>query len=295
MRGVFYLRTVDEARALRGALHDAKRLVVIGAGFIGLEVAAIARKRAIVTTVIDIDNRPMARAVSPQMSGYILGLHTAAGAEVILNTSVEEIEGCDGTVQSVRLASGEKIAADVVLIGIGAAPNVDLALGASLQVDNGILADEYLTTSDSDISAIGDCASFLAQHGQRVRLESVQNATDQARSVAAKLLGRSQPYAAIPWFWSDQGDTKLQIVGLVSGCGEMLVSGNPGEHSFSVFCFREGKLAGIESVNRPADHMAGRRLLKLSSAIQIESVVAANFDMKVLEADVRARELEAMQ
>lgn len=106
------------------------------------------------TTVIDIDNRPMARAVSPQMSGYILGLHTAAGAEVILNTSVEEIEGCDGTVQSVRLASGEKIAADVVLIGIGAAPNVDLALGASLQVDNGILADEYLTTSDSDISAI---------------------------------------------------------------------------------------------------------------------------------------------
>ena len=295
LRGVFYLRTVDEARALRGALHDAKRLVVIGAGFIGLEVAAIARKRAIVTTVIDIDNRPMARAVSPQMSGYILGLHTAAGAEVILNTSVEEIEGCDGTVQSVRLASGEKIAADVVLIGIGAAPNVDLALGASLQVDNGILADEYLTTSDSDISAIGDCASFLAQHGQRVRLESVQNATDQARSVAAKLLGRSQPYAAIPWFWSDQGDTKLQIVGLVSGCGEMLVSGNPGEHSFSVFCFREGKLAGIESVNRPADHMAGRRLLKLSSAIQIESVVAANFDMKVLEADVRARELEAMQ
>ncbi len=295
LSGVFYLRTADEARAIRHALLVAKRLVIIGAGFIGLEVAAFACKRGIATTIVDIDARPMARAVSVQMSEYFLGLHTAAGAEVILKGSVEEIEGCDGTVQSVRLTSGEKIAADAVLIGIGAVPNVELAQEASLQVNNGILTDEYLTTSDSNISAIGDCASFPALDGRRIRLESVQNATDQARAVAAKLLGSARPYTAVPWFWSDQGDTKLQIVGLVSGCDEALVSGNPGQHNFSVFCFRGKKLAGIESVNRPVDHMAGRRLLKLSSAIPIESVVAAKFDMKALESDIRARELEATQ
>lgn len=295
LRGVFYLRTVDEADALRAALRDAKRLVVIGAGFIGLEVAAVACKRGIATTIVDIDKRPMSRAVSPQMSEYFMGLHTEAGAEIMLSRSVEAIEGRDGVVQSVRLNSGEQIRADVVLIGVGATPNVDLATDALLQVNNGIVTDEYLTTSDQSISAIGDCASLPAAHGERIRLESVQNATDQARAVAAKLLGRGQPYSATPWFWSDQGETKLQIVGLVSGCDEMLVSGDPSEHSFSVFCFRGGKLSGIESINRPADHMAGRRLLKLSSAIPIESVVGAKFDMKAIEADVRSREPEVVQ
>lgn len=293
LRGIFYLRTVGDADAFRKALNQANRLVIIGAGFIGLEVAAVARKRGIATTVIDIDSRPMARAVSRQMSDYFLSLHAAAGAEVLLSRSVLEIEGANGGVRAVRLNTGERIAADLILIGVGATPNVELAVTAGLDVDNGIMVDEHLTTSDPNISAIGDCASFPVMHGQRTRLESVQNATDQARSVAAKLLGTPRPYASVPWFWSDQGNTKLQIVGLVAGCEEVLVSGDPHEHSFSIFCFREKKLVGIESVNRPADHMAGRKLLQTRAAISPEQLVASGFDVKALEADVRLRELEA--
>lgn len=293
LRGIFYLRTVGDAESFRKALNQAERLVIIGAGFIGLEVAAVARKRGIATTVIDIDARPMARAISQQMSDYFLDLHTAAGAEILLNRGVLEIEGTNGDVRAVRLSTGERIAADLVLIGVGAAPNVELAVMAGLDVDNGIVVDEHLTTSDPNISAIGDCASFPASHGQRTRLESVQNATDQARSVAAKLLGTPRPYMNVPWFWSDQGNTKLQIVGLVPGCDEVLVSGDPREHSFSIFCFREKKLVGIESVNRPADHMAGRKLLQTRATVSPEQLVAAKFDVKALEADVRSRELEA--
>jgi 3-phenylpropionate/trans-cinnamate dioxygenase ferredoxin reductase subunit len=294
LQGVHYLRTADEAGEFRSVLKVAKRLVVVGAGFIGLEVAALARQHGIATTVVDIEARPMSRAVSQPVSDYFTEWHAAAGVTFLLNQSVASFDAADGKVAGVRLASGECLPADVVLIGVGALPNIDLAEQAGLRIANGIAVDSYLTTSDANVSAIGDCASFPSPSGQTIRLESVQNAADHARSVAGKLIGKRQPYNAVPWFWSDQGNLKLQIVGLVANSDELLVSGDPAEHSFSVFCFREKRLVGIESVNRPADHMAGRRLLKSNQPIDPNQIVAANFDLSTLQNALSSHAVEVL-
>ncbi len=291
--GIFYLRTIADAEALRGRLEQVKHLVVIGAGFIGLEVAAVARKRGVATTVIDIASRPMARAVSSLMSDYFHSLHARDGATIHMNTGVAAIDGVDGRVTGVKLGTGERLAADIVLVGIGVVPNVEPAAAAGLVVNNGIVVDEFLTTGDPNISAIGDCAAFpFGADGMLTRLESVQNATDQGRALAAKLVGRPMRYASVPWFWSDQKDIKLQIVGLTTGHDEVLVSGEIDEGCFSVFCFRRRILVGIESVNRPADHMAGRRLLKHGVRLSPEQVTAAQFDVKAMEIQARAAALE---
>lgn len=292
--GVCYLRTAADADVLRAKLEQAKHLVVIGAGFIGLEVAAAARRRGIATTVLDIASRPMARAVSSLMSDYFHGLHAKDGATIHMNIGVAAIDGADGRVTGVELSTGERLVADLVLAGIGVVPNVELAATAGLQVNNGIVVDEFLTTGDPNISAVGDCAAFpFGAEGMLTRLESVQNATDQARALAAKLAGRSVRYASVPWFWSDQNDIKLQIVGLTAGHDEVLVSGEIDEGRFSVFCFKEKTLVGIESVNRPADHMAGRRLLKHDVRLSPEQVSAAQFDVRAMEIQARAAALEA--
>jgi 3-phenylpropionate/trans-cinnamate dioxygenase ferredoxin reductase subunit len=291
--GVFYLRTLAEAEVLRDRFEQAKHLVVIGAGFIGLEVAAVARKRGIATTVLDIAARPMARAVSALMSDYFYGLHSRSGTTVRMNVGVSAIEGVGGRVAGVKLDTGERLAADLVLVGIGVIPNIELAAAAGLPVNNGVVVDEFLTTGDTGISAVGDCAAFpFGAAGTLTRLESVQNAADQARVVAAKLAGRPVRYASVPWFWSDQNETRLQIVGLTAGHDEVLVSGDLDEGCFSVFCFRRKILVGIESVNRPADHMAGRRLLKHDVWLSPEQVTAAQFDIKAMEIEVRAAALE---
>ena len=291
--GVCYLRTAADAEVLRAKLEHAKHLVVIGAGFIGLEVAAVARKRGIATTVLDIASRPMARAVSSLMSDYFHGLHAKSGAKIHMNADVAAIDGVDGKVTRIQLGIGARLAADLVLVGIGVVPNAELAASAGLLVDNGIVVDEFLTTGDPNISAIGDCAAFPAgADGMLTRLESVQNAVDQGRVLAAKLVGRQMRYASVPWFWSDQGDVKLQIVGLAAGHDEVLVSGEIDDGCFSVFCFRRKNLVAIESVNRPADHMAGRRLLKHNVRLSPEQVTAAQFDIKAMEIQARAAALE---
>jgi 3-phenylpropionate/trans-cinnamate dioxygenase ferredoxin reductase subunit len=292
--GIAYLRTLADAEALRARLEQCKNLVVIGAGFIGLEVAAVARKRGIKTTVLDIAPRAMGRAVSSRMSDYFHDLHTRNGATLRMNVGIASICGDKGRVTGIEFGNGEQLAADLVLVGIGVVPNVELAAAAGLSVNNGIVVDEFMTTSDPNISAIGDCAAFpFGAAGNLVRLESVQNATDQGRAVAAKLAGRPVRYASVPWFWSDQGDVKLQIVGLTVGHDEVLVSGEPEAGCFSAFCFKQGELVGIESVNRPADHMAGRRLLKHEMRLSPEQVVAMNFDVKAMEIYARAAVMEA--
>lgn len=291
--GVFYLRTVSDAGAFKARLDHAKRLVIVGAGFIGLEVAAAARKRGIATTIIDTASRPMARAVSPLMSDYFYNLHVEGGAAIHMNVGVAAVDGVDGRVTGVTLDSGERLAADLVLVGIGVIPNAELAVDARLSVENGIVVDEFLTTSDPDISAIGDCAAFpFGSDGMLTRVESVQNATDQGRALAAKLVGRQVRYASVPWFWSDQGNIKLQIVGLTVGHDEVLISGEIDEGCFSIFCFREKTLVGIESVNRAVDHMAGRRLLKHNIRLTPAQVAAARFDVKAMEINTRPAVLE---
>ncbi|MEH2510433.1 3-phenylpropionate/trans-cinnamate dioxygenase ferredoxin reductase subunit [Nitrobacteraceae bacterium AZCC 1564] len=292
-RGVFYLRTIADARGFGEQLERAKRLVIIGAGFIGMEVAATARKRSIDTTVLDIAPRPMARAITAATANFFHNFHSSLGTKIRLGVEVSEIVVENGAAAGVLLQTGERVDADLILVGIGVIANSELASEAGLAVQNGILVDEYLKTEDQNISAVGDCAAFPVRSLGNIRIESVQNATDQARCVAARLAGRVDCYTNVPWFWSDQSTIKLQIVGLVSGHDDVLVAGSPDEACFSAFCFRNGSLVGIESVNRPADHMAGRRLLRHGIPISQDQVEDFKFDVKALEAYARTAALEA--
>jgi 3-phenylpropionate/trans-cinnamate dioxygenase ferredoxin reductase subunit len=256
-------------------------VVVAGAGFIGLELAAVASKLGKQVTVIEPLARCMSRAVSPAMSQFFAEAHTGWGVNLKLNTRLASIEGGSSGVQAVTTVEGETISAELVLVGIGIEPAVELAREAGLAIDNGIAVDARLLTSDPAISAIGDCASFPdAATGKRIRLESVQNAIDQGRCVAKRIAGKPVDYAAVPWFWSDQRDLKLQMMGLTAGSDRTVLRGDPHSRAFSVFCFRGDTLVGIESVNKPADHMFGRRLLGAGQSITPDEAADLSFDLK---------------
>ena len=261
--GVLGLRTLADADALRARLKEAKNVVVVGAGFIGLEFAAVANTLGANVHVLELADRAMARAVTSEMSNLFADAHRSWGVHLEFRQGLSSIEGSQGKVAAVKTTHGGRLPADLVVFGVGVLPNVQLAAEAGLDVENGIRVDAHLVTSDPAISAIGDCAQFPSlEAGGTVRLESVQNATDQARTVAARLAGKpARPYAAVPWFWTDQGDLKLQMVGLVQGCDETVVLGSAEARSLSVLCFRHKQLIAVESVNRAADHVAARRLL----------------------------------
>jgi 3-phenylpropionate/trans-cinnamate dioxygenase ferredoxin reductase subunit len=282
-RGVFYLRSLAEAQLLRNHLGNAKSAVVIGGGFIGLEFAAVARALGLAVTVVEAGSRLMARAVAPETSAFYKAQHESWGSQFFMETGVAEIEGTADGAHAVVLSNGRRLMADLVLIGIGVVPNVELAADAGLAVKDGIVVDELLATADPSISAIGDCANHpndFAFVPTTLRLESIQNATDQARCVAARLLGKPRPYKSVPWFWSDQGESKLQIVGLPPEGGEHIVKGDIAAGSFSVFRFAGDKLAAIDSVNRTADHMAGRKLLQNAMPLTPDRVADPSFDLK---------------
>ncbi len=279
--GVLYLRRLADANGIKERFAAAQAVVVAGAGFIGLELAAVASKLGKQVTVIEPLARCMSRAVSPLISQFFAEAHLGFGVDLRLSARLASIEGDKSGVRSVSTVEGETIPADVVLVGIGILPAVELAQTAGLKIDNGISVDARLLTSDPAISAIGDCANFPdAGTGQRIRLESVQNAIDQGRCVAKRIAGKPADYAAVPWFWSDQRDLKLQMVGLTAGCDQTILRGDPAARAFSVFCFKGGKLAGIESVNKPADHMFGRRLLGAGESITPEQAGDLSFDLK---------------
>jgi 3-phenylpropionate/trans-cinnamate dioxygenase ferredoxin reductase component len=278
---VRYLRTLDESEALRGRIASARRVVVIGAGFIGLEFAATARAKGLEVDVIELGTRVMARTVTAEISDYFQERHTGAGIRIHLGVQATSIENRGGNVAGVSLSDGRHLPADLAVVGVGVLPNVELAADAGLTVAAGIVVDEHLLTSDPGISAIGDCALFASpRFGGSLRLESVQNATDQARCVAARLTGDAKSYDGLPWFWSDQGDDKLQIVGLTAGYDEVVMRGDRKQRSFSAFCYESGQLVGIESVNRAADHMFGRRLLGMNRSIKPEQAADPGFDLK---------------
>ena len=278
---VRYLRTLDESEALRLRIASARRVVVIGAGFIGLEFAATARAKGLEVDVIELGARVMARAVTAEISDFFQERHTAAGIRIHLGVQATSIES-DGTdVAGVSLSDGRHVPADLVVVGVGVLPNVELAREAGLPVASGIIVDEQLLTADPDISAIGDCALFASpRFGGSLRLESVQNATDQARCVAARLTGDAKTYDGLPWFWSDQGEDKLQIAGLTTGYDRVVVRGDRAQRSFSAFCYKSGQLVGIESINRASDHVFGRRVLGLNRSIEPEQAADMSFDLK---------------
>jgi len=281
LEDVRYLRTLDESEALRLRIASARRVVVIGAGFIGLEFAATARAKGLEVDVIELGARVMARAVTAEISDFFQSRHTAAGIRIHLGVQATSIES-DGThVAGVSLSDGRHVPADLVVVGVGVLPNVELADEAGLPVAAGIIVNEQLLTSDPNISAIGDCALFASHRfGGALRLESVQNATDHARCVAARLTGDAKTYDGQPWFWSDQRDDKLQIAGLTTGYDRVVVRGDPGQGSFSAFCYKSGQLVGVESVNRGSDHVFGRKILGMNRSIAPEQAADPGFDLK---------------
>ncbi len=261
LRGVHTLRTSEDADRLRSRLRPGARVVLVGAGFVGLEIASAAVAAGCDTTVVEIADRVMGRAVSPAISAHATRLHERAGTRVHLRTGVVRIHGSGGAVTGVETTGGSVLPADLVVVGIGVVPNVAAARIGGLATAGGIVVDEHLRTSDPAISAIGDCAVFPFG-SRRVRLESVQNAADQARCVAARLTGTPRPYRELPWFWSHQGGMKLQIAGLLpAGEVESLVRGDPASGRFSVLTYEGRELVCVESVNSPGDHLAARRLL----------------------------------
>jgi len=283
LAGVVQLRDLAEAITIRDALPTISRVVVIGAGFIGLEFAATARAKGIEVTVIEAAGRPMARAISRPMSEFFQAKHEATGINFRFQDGVRRILGEERRASGVETTSGELIPADLILVGIGILPNVELAEDAGILVEDGIVVDEFMATSDASISAFGDCARAPNRYARApLRIESVQNAVDQARCLAQRLTGKPTPYVALPWFWSDQGGLKLQIAGLTNPHDEAIARGDPVSGAFSVFCFNQGRFLGAESVNRVHDYMLARRLLAKGAELAPSQAADIGFDLKSL-------------
>jgi 3-phenylpropionate/trans-cinnamate dioxygenase ferredoxin reductase subunit len=280
--GVVSLRTLADSLELRERLEQAHSVVIVGAGFIGLEVATVAAKAGRAVTVLELAQRPMTRTATAATAAFFARAHHEHGVELRLATAPRAVHGSSGRVTTVEDSSGEHHPADVVLIAVGVVANDELAAAAGLPVDRGVLVDEDLRTADPRIAAIGDCARFPSPLWESpVLLESVQNAADQAHAVAVRILGDGHPYAAVPWFWSDQAGVRLQIAGRNGDADEVVVCGDPQAGRFSVLCFRAGRLCGVESVGRPGDHVAARRLLASSDpGLTPAAAAAADFDLK---------------
>jgi len=280
--GVCYLRNLAETEMLQERLPHCRHAVIIGAGFIGLEFAAIARGKGVPVHIVELVDRVMARVVCPDTSAFFGRKHQQTGVEFSFGARVERIGGEGGKVNHVVLDDGRTLPADLVLISIGVVPNEELAAAAGLKVENGISVDDHLLTADPSISAIGDCASFPSRHSQRnpVRLEAVQNATDHARCVASRIVGKPYAYEALPWFWSEQGELRLQIAGLTTGFQQVVLRGDYEKGEYSAFCYAGDKLLGIESINKPADHAFARRLLAAGRGVTPEQAADLSFDLR---------------
>ena len=263
LAGVHYLRSIADADGLGHELGTGKQLVVIGGGYIGLEVAAVARKAGLEVTILEAAPRVLARVAPPVISDFFQTLHRDAGVTILTDVKVVAIEGTD-QVSGVALADGRTIPADIVLVGIGIIPNAELAREANLKAEDGIETDVDARTSDPSIFAIGDCASRpLVHYGhRRARLESVHNALEQAKLAAAAILGLPRPVEEAPWFWSDQYDIKLQIAGLSTGATQSVVRGDPSQKRFAVFHLdADNRLLAVDAINAPPEFIVGKQVI----------------------------------
>ncbi|MET4783501.1 FAD-dependent oxidoreductase [Glaciihabitans sp. UYNi722] len=283
LRGVLYLRVIDDAIALRRELGSAERVVVVGGGFIGLEAASVAKSAGKTVTIVEALDRLAARAVAPVMSTFLYDAHTRRGVDVRLNTQVAAFEGA-GRVATVRLADGSAIAADLVIVGVGILPRYELAERAGIECDGGILVDSAARTSRPGVVAAGDCTVMpnpLTGAG-RVRLESTQNATAQAKVAGLSLLGLPAAHDAVPWFWSDQYDLKIQIAGLSQKYDDFVVRGEPDSEHFSVVYYSNDRLLATDAVNQMADYLAVRTALGRASTIDRVAAADAAVPLKQL-------------
>ncbi len=262
LAGVHYLRSLSDADHLRTEVHVGQRAVIIGGGYIGLEVAATLRQLGMEVTVLEMADRVMNRVVAEPVSRYYEREHASHGVKIELDVGVLALQGdTNGRVCAVETNRGA-IAANLVVVGIGVLPTDELAQNAGLACDNGIVVDEYCRTSDQAIFAIGDCSNHPSAHyGRRVRLESVDNAFEQANTVATNITGTPTKHDRVPWFWSDQYHHKLLIVGLADGHDQAILRGDQANHSFSVCYLRDGEFIAIDTVNMAKDQMAARKLI----------------------------------
>jgi 3-phenylpropionate/trans-cinnamate dioxygenase ferredoxin reductase subunit len=278
LANIFYLRSIADVDAMRPHFTAGKKLAVVGAGYIGLEVAAVAKKTGMDVTVFEAMDRVMTRAVSRPISAFYDEVHRKAGVVFHLNTGVEAFEG-DGAVKAVR-AGGQSHACDLALVGIGIMPNCELAVDAGLKCEDGIWVDQHCVTSDPAIFAAGDCTRHHGRGGNLIRLECVQNAIDQAKHAALAMAGKPVPYGEVPWFWSDQYDLKLQIAGLAHPEDKMVMRGDPASRKFAVFHLRGGKVAAVEAVNAAPEYIVGRKLIHDSASVAPERLADTTIPMK---------------
>jgi 3-phenylpropionate/trans-cinnamate dioxygenase ferredoxin reductase subunit len=276
LEGVHYLRTIADVQGIQPGFRAGQRLTIVGGGYIGLEVAAVAVKQGLEVTVVETESRVMNRVVAPEVSEFFQALHRAAGVRLELGRRVRALEGTT-RINAVACADGFSVPTDLCIIGIGIVPNVELAEAAGLPCANGIGVDEFCQTADADVLAVGDCTrhpnSLLGRH---VRLESVHNAIEQGKTAAATLCGQPSAYAQVPWFWSDQYDIKLQISGLSEGYDEVVVRGEPADHSFAAFYLLQKRLLAVDAVNSPREFMLGKKLI--AAGAELDSVALADPD-----------------
>ncbi|WP_372864450.1 NAD(P)/FAD-dependent oxidoreductase [Spongiibacter sp.] len=279
--GVFYLRSLGDAQQLKTALANTRTAVVIGGGYIGLETAATLQRLGVAVTVVESASRVLQRVTAPEISTFYARVHHEEGVKLLTGCHVQAIEG-DKHVRTVHLSSGQSIPTDMVIIGVGVEPNTGLAEVAGLTVSNGIAVDKYLRSNDPDILAIGDCCNhFNPFYQRRIRLESVQNAVDQAKSAAKTLCGYPSEYRAMPWFWSDQYDIKLQIAGLSSGYDELVTRGSTAAgRSFAVFYYRKGRLIAVDAINRPKEFLFAKNLLAAGRNAQPDKLRDETIDLR---------------
>ncbi len=282
-QGVHYLRSSADVDGIRNDFGEGRRLIIVGGGYIGLEVAAVAVAHGLEVHVIEHMDRLLSRVVSPAISDFYQDVHTTAGVHVHLNNGVVQFNG-EQRVTSVSLVDGTQLEADLVVVGIGVIANTELAADSGLACDNGIVVDEFCVTEDPDILAIGDCTNHPNPLlGKRLRLESVPNALEQARTAAATLCKEQRPYAQVPWFWSDQYDLKLQIVGLTEGYDQTVIRGDIASRQFSCFYLKEDRLIAVDSVNSPREFMLSKPAVAAGAKIPAQILADPEESLKDAE------------
>jgi 3-phenylpropionate/trans-cinnamate dioxygenase ferredoxin reductase subunit len=279
--GIHYLRTMDDALAIAHRLETSRSVAVVGGGFIGLEIAASVRRMGKGVSVVEAQDRLLARALSAEMGGYIADWHRREGVDLHFGAQVERFQVAGGHVTGVELADGQVLAADLVVVGIGVVPNMELAQAAGLACSNGVVVDAHARTVDGDIYAAGDCTSHPNAYARGMaRLECVQNAIDQGRVAGANAAGGNASYSAPPWFWSDQYDVKLQGVGISTGYDRLVLRGSMKDHAFSAFYLAGPTLLAVESVNKPGEHMLARKLLAAKVEVTDAQLADPAYDLR---------------
>lgn len=280
LNGVHYFRSLADVRAIHEDLKPGKRAVIVGAGYIGLEVAAVTQELGLDVTVVEVADRVMSRVVSAEISDFYQIEHTQRGVKLRLGTHATAVRGRK-RVKAVEISNGDELPADIVIVGVGILPNMELAADAGLDVDDGIVVDERCQSSDPAIYAIGDCTRHPSDiYDRMLRLESVQNAVEQAKTAASNLCGIETRYSEVPWFWSDQFDLKLQIAGLSDGYDEVVIRGNPADKSFSCVYLREKRLIAVDAVNAPKDFVHAKPLIAGRARLDAEQLANSEIELK---------------